>query len=138
MPNHEMKRDYISIHVYPNWKIYFNSKIGNRRRFSFETKASISLIPMTRTCLQCLGMKWNEITRWIHVYPNWKTYFNSKIGNKRSFSYETKASISLIPERRMCLWSPIMKTMVIIMWIHVYPNWNTNFNSKNGNKKSFS
>ena len=40
---------------------------------------------------------------WIHVYPNRKTYINSKIANKRSFSFETKASISLIPTRRMCL-----------------------------------
>ena len=49
-------------------------------------------------------MKWNEITIWIHIYPNSKTYFNSKIGNKRSFSFETKASLSLIPTRRMRLW----------------------------------
>ena len=50
-----------------------------------------------------------EIIMWINVYPNWNTNFNSKIGNKRSFSYETKASISLIPRRRMCLWRPIIK-----------------------------
>ena len=93
---------------------------------------------MTRTCLQCLAMKWNEITIWIHVYPNWKKYFNSKIGNKKGFYYETKASLSLIPTRRMCLWCPIMKRKEIIMWIQVYPNWNTNFNSKKGNRRSFS
>ena len=126
------------IHVYPNWNTNFNSKIGNKRSFSYETKASISLIPMRRTSLWCPIMKWNEITIWIYVYPNWKTYFNSKIGNKRSFSFETKASISLIPTRRMCLWCPIMKRKEIVMWIHVYRNWKTNFNSKIGNKRSFS
>ena len=41
---------------------------------------------------------------WIHVYPNGKTNFNSKNGNKRSSSCETKASISLIPMRSTCLW----------------------------------
>ena len=32
---------------------------------------------------------------WIRVYTNWKTNFNSKNGIKRSFSFETKASIHL-------------------------------------------
>ena len=36
-------------------------------------------------------------------------YFYSKNGNKKSFSYETKASISLILTRRMCLWHPSRK-----------------------------
>ena len=126
------------IYGYPNWKTYFNSKIRNKKGFCYETKASISFIPMRRTCLWRPIMKWNEITTWIHVYPNWKTYFDSKIGNKRSFSFDTKASISLIPTRRMCLWYPIMKRKEIIMWIHVYPNWKTYFNSKIGNKRSFS
>ena len=31
----------------------------------------------------------------IHVYTNWNTNFNSKKSNKRGFSYDTKASISL-------------------------------------------
>ena len=126
------------IDVYPDWNTNFNSKIGNKRSFSYETKASISLIPKRRMCLWCPIMKRKEFIMWIHVYPNWNTNFNSKIGNKSSFSYETKASISLIPKRRMCLWCLIMKRKEIIMWIDVYPNWNTNFNSKIGNKRSFS
>ena len=97
------------IYVYHNWKTYFNSKIDNKRSFSFETKASISLIPMRRLCLWFPIMERKEIITWIHVYPNWKTYFNSKIGNKKGFYYETKASISLIPARRICLWCPMMK-----------------------------
>ena len=124
-------------YIYPNWKTYFNSKIGNMRSFSYETKASISLIPMRRMCLWCPIMKRKEIIMWIHVYPNWNTNFNSKIGNKRSFSYETKASISLIPSTRKCLWFPIMKRKEIIIWIHIYPNWKMCFNYKIGNKKGF-
>ena len=96
------------IHVYRNWKTNFRSKIG-RRSFSYESKASISLIPSRRMCLWFPIMKRKEIIMWIHVYPNWNMNFNSEKGNKRSFSYETKASISLIPTRRMCLWRPIKK-----------------------------
>ena len=75
---------------------------------------------------------------WIHVYPNWKTNFNSKNGRKTSFSFETKASKSFISTRRMWLWCPIMKRKKIIMWIHVYPYGKMNFHSKNGWKTSFS
>ena len=126
------------IHVYLNWKMNFNSKKANKRCFSYETKASILFIPMRRMCLWCPIMKWSKIAMWIHVYPNWNAYFNSKIGNKRSFSYETKASILLIPMRRKCLWCPTMKRNGITMRIHVYPNWMMYFNSKNGNNRSFS
>ena len=94
------------IYVYPNWKTYFNTKIGNKKGFYYETKASISLIPRRRMCLSWPIVKIKEIIMWIHVYRNRKTNFNSKIGNQRSFSYETKASISLIPSRRMRLWFP--------------------------------
>ena len=49
---------------------------------------------------------------------------------KNSFSDETKASMSFFPIRRMSLWFAIMKKKEIIMWIHVYANWQTNFDSK--------
>ena len=45
-----------------------------------------------------------------------------KNGGKKSFSYETKASMSFIPMRIMHLWFSIMKRNEIIMRIHVYPN----------------
>ena len=122
---------------FPNWNTNFNSKIGNKRSFSYETKASISLIPKRRMCLWHPMTKKKVIIMWIHVYPNWNTNFNSKIANKRSFSYKTKASISLIPSRRTCLWFPIMKRNEITIWIYIYPNWKTYFNSKIGEKKGF-
>ena len=56
--------------------------------------------------------------------------FNSKNGRKRSFCYQTKAPMLVIPMSRMSLWYPIMKRKEIIMWIHVCPNWQTNFDSK--------
>ena len=85
---------------------------------------------MRRTCLWCLIMKKKEIVVWIHVYLNWKMTFNSKNGRKRDFSYETKASKSFIPMRRICLWCPIIKRNEVITWIRVYLNWQTNFESK--------
>ena len=102
------------IQVYLNWKMNFSSKNGRKRSFCYKTKASISLIPTMRMCLWCPIMKRKEIVMWIHVYPNWNINFNSKNGNKRSFSYQTKASIWFIPIRRMCLWSPITKKKVTL------------------------
>ena len=46
---------------------------------------------------------------WMHVYPSWKMNFNSKNDRKRNFCIETKASITFIPMKRMCLLHLIMK-----------------------------
>ena len=75
---------------------------------------------------------------WIHVYPKWKTNFDSKNGRKKSVPYETKASKSFITMKRMLLRCPIMEWKDIIMWKHVYHNWKTNLNFKNGRNCSFS
>ena len=45
-----------------------------------------------------------------------------KNNGKLSFLYGTKASLSFIPMRKMCLWCPIMKRKEIITRIHDYPN----------------
>ena len=137
MPNHEKNVIIMWIHIYPNWNTNFNSKIRNKRSFSFETKASISLIPTGRICLWLPIMKRKEIIMWIHIYPNWKINFDSKNGRKTSFSCETKASKSFTPTTRMWLWCPIMIRKEIIMWIHIYSSWKMNFNSKNGRETSF-
>ena len=125
------------IHVFLNGNTNINFENSRKGNCFYETKALISLIPKRRMCLWCPITKKKVIIMWIHVYPNWNTNFNSKIGNKRSFSYETKASISLIPKKRMCLWCPIMKRKEIIMWIHVYPNWKTYFNFKISTREAF-
>ena len=91
---------------------------------------------------QCHLPQWEE---WVYGAQSWKERgllyefmivlidkwtLTLKNNGRRSFSYETKASISFIPIQRMTLWCPIMKTKEIIMWIHVCPNWPKNFNSK--------
>ena len=99
---------------YPNWNANFNSKNDRKRSFSYETKASISFLPIRRMCLWDLMTKRKVINMWILVYHNWMTNFKSKTGRKKSFPYETTASISFIPMRRICLWCPIMKREEII------------------------
>ena len=53
-----------------------------------------------------------------------------KNDGKKSFCYETKASMSFILMRRMSLWCPIMKRKKITMWICFCPNLWININSK--------
>ena len=53
-----------------------------------------------------------------------------KNGRMKSFSYETKASMSFILMRRMSLWCPILKRKEITVWIRVCPHWQTSFNYK--------
>ena len=105
----------------------------------FLWNQSINIIyPNRGMCLWSPIMKRKEIITWTHFYPNWKSNFNYKNGRKRCISCETKPSISFIPMRKMCLWCLIMKKKNIITWIYFYPNWQTNFYSKNGGKWSFS
>ena len=69
---------------------------------------------------------------------NGKWTLTLKNNGKRSFSYETKASMSFIPIRRMSLWCPIMKRKEIITWIHVVPFDKWTLTLKNDEKKSIS
>ena len=118
-----------------NWKMNFNSKNHWKRCFAIKTKASKSFIPMKRICLWCLIIKRKEIILWIHVYPIEKWTLFLKMVEKDVFLMKPEP---FIPMRRMCLWCLIMKWKEIIMWIHVYPNCKTNFNSRNGRKRSIS
>ena len=72
------------------------------------------------------------------VYPNWKMNFDSKKWWETKFLLWNQSINSFIPIRRICLWCPIIKRKEIIMWIRLYLNWQTNFNSKNKKKRCFS
>ena len=92
---------------------------------------------------QCYLSQWGQ---WVYGAQSWKqgrllcesmfvpinkwtlTLLND---GKRSFSYETKASMSFILMRTMSLWWPIVKRKEIIMCTHFCPSWPMNFNSKN-------
>ena len=87
-------------------------------------------IPIVRISLWFLIIKKRRLLCEIVFVPINKRTLIPKNGGKRSFSFETKASLSFILIKRLCLWCPILKGKKIIMWIHVYPNWQTNFDSK--------
>ena len=74
----------------------------------------------------------HEKKRDYYVNPCFSKFKNdSKNGGRKSFSYETKTSIYLfIPISKMRLWFLMMRKKETIMWIHFYPNWQTNFYSK--------
>ena len=93
----------------PNQWTNINPKNCRKRSFSYETKASISFIPIRIMCLYYPILKRKEIITWICDWPNLWTNINSKNSRKKSFSYEPKASISFMPIRRICLWCPTMK-----------------------------
>ena len=116
----------------------FNFKKWWKETYFYETKASMSFIPMRRMSLQCPIMKkWRLLCEPVFVLTGKLTLTLEK-DRKRSFSYKTKASISFIPVTRISLWSLIMNRKEIIMWIHACPNSQTNFNSKRGGKRSIS
>ena len=105
-------------------ELWFQKMVGS---LVFLRNQSINLfILMSGMNLWCPIIKRKEIIMWIRVYPNWKMNFNSKNGRKRSFSYETKAWISVIPMRRTNLFCPIIERQEIITWIQDYPNWKMN------------
>ena len=126
------------IHVHPSWKMNSNSKIGRKRSFSYETKASIPFIPNRRMCLWCPIMKRKEIITLIHNYPNWQMNFDSKKWWEMKFILWNENINSFILRSRINLWCPIIKRKQIMTWIRICLNWNTNYNSKKSRKKSCS
>ena len=98
----------------------------------------MSFIPMSITSLWCPIMKRNGLLcELVFVLVERQTLIPRNCRKKR-FSYDIKVSMSFIPIRGMNLWFPIMKRKEIIVWICVYPNWQINFDSKNGWKRSIS
>ena len=98
---------------------------GGNKSLLKETKMLMPFIKMWGISLWCPILKKKDITMWLHVCPNWQTNLNSKNGWMKSFSYETKASMSFISMRRMSLWCPILKRKEITMWILLCVIWRT-------------
>ena len=120
VPNHEMKRYYYVNLCLSNWKTNLNFKNG--RNSSFYQSINI-IYPNEENVFMVPN---HELNGDYYVNPclsQLKTNFNSKGVRKRSVSSETKALISFIRMRRMCLWYPIINWTVIIIWIRVYSNW---------------
>ena len=110
LPNNKKKEDYYLNPCLSQLKDKLRILKWFKENIFYEIIASIAFILTRRICLWCPIMKRTETIMWLHVYPNWKTNFNSNNGGKRSFSYEIKASISFIPIWRMCLLVPNHET----------------------------
>ena len=77
------------IHVYPNWKMNFNSKSGRKTNFSYETKASKSFITKRRMCLKCPITKKKRLLC-ESMFISMKDDLNSKNSRKTSFLMNPK------------------------------------------------
>ena len=96
-------------------------KKGGKTTFSYETKVSMSSIPIRKMCLWCPIMKRKEIITCIHVCPYSQWILILRSGGRKAFLCEANSSLSFIPIRRMCLWCPIKNKKEIITFIHVCP-----------------
>ena len=99
------------------------AKNGTKWSFSYETKTSISFIPMRRMSLWCPIMKRKEIIMWIYVYPDWQMKFYSKKWWEVKFLLWKQSLNVIYPNEQNVFWCPIMERKEIITWIHIYPNW---------------
>ena len=114
VPNHEKKGIIMLIHVCPNQKMYINSKNGRKRCFPYETKASISFIPMKTMCLWCpIKKKRGLLCESIFVQID-KRILILKMVEIKVFLMKPKHNIIYL-KRRMCLQCPIMKRKDIAM-----------------------
>ena len=69
----------------------------------------MSFIPMSRMSLWCPIMKRKGILCESMFVLIDKQNLTLKTDGKRSFSFETKTSMSFIPMSKMSLWHPVMK-----------------------------
>ena len=72
-------------------------KNGRKKSFSYETKASMSFIPIRR--MSYVSQLWKErrlLREFVFIQIDKQTLI-LKNGGKRSFSYETKALMSFMP-----------------------------------------
>ena len=116
--------------VYPNWQMNFDSKKWWEEKFFLQNESINVVCPNKEKNIMVPNHKKEGIIMWIYICLSLKTNFDSKKWSEEKLFYEIKASMSFILVRRMSLLFPIMKREKIIMSIHGYPNWQTNFDSK--------
>ena len=93
VPNPEWKEDYYVNPSLSNWKSKFNSKNFKKSYFSYETKATISFIPMRRMCFWCLITKRKEFIMWIRVYQIEKWTLILKMVERDVFFWNQRLNI---------------------------------------------
>ena len=105
-------------------------KNGWKRTSSYETKASMSFILMSRMCFWKLIMRRKEIIMWIRICPNWQMNFNfKKWWEEKLFKWNQSFNVTYPNE-----WNEFMvpdhEKKRLFLWIYFCPNWQTNFGSK--------
>ena len=106
-------------------------KNRGRKSFSYETKASMSFIPIRRMTLSFLIMKRMVIIMWIRVYPNWQTNFDSKKWlEDKHFLQNQSVNVIYPNEQNKLIMVPNHENEGVITWISICPNWKKNFDSK--------
>ena len=129
-PIMKRKKNIMWIYVGPNRQTNFNSKNWWDEKLFLLNQTSMSFIPARRMSL------WFPIMKKIDYYKNpCLSHGQMNVTSKENWwkehlLNETKTSMPFIPTRRINLWYTTMKRKEIIMWIHVSPNWQTNFNSR--------
>ena len=111
------------IHVCPNWQTNFNYKNNENWSFFYETKASMSFIPISRISLWCLNMKRKEIVMWIHACRNWHMNFDSRKWLKAKLFFWIESINVIYPNEENEFMVPNHEKKEIITWTHIYPIW---------------
>ena len=84
-------------------------KNEGKKRFSYQANASMSSIRKRRMYLWCLIVKKRRFLCASMFVTIDEIALNPKNGGRKSFFYQSKASMSSFPMTRMFLWCPIMK-----------------------------
>ena len=113
-------------------------KYGGKRSSSYESKASMSFILMSRISLWSLIMKRKEIIIWIHVYPNSQMNINTRKWWKDKLFLWNQALMSFILMSWVSLWclNMIKKGLLCESVFVLVEKWTSIL--KNGCKRSFS
>ena len=124
--------------VCPNRHMNFDSKKWWEEKLFLWNQASMLFSRVSRMTLWCPIMKKKRrlLCEYVFVLINTRTLIQ-KNGVKKSFSYETKASMSFSRISRTSLWFLIMKRKDIIIKSTFVPYWTNSTSKENGGKKSF-
>ena len=141
MPNHKKIADY-----YENSSLSFlmdkHWLYGRwwKRKLILPNQGSNIMCPNEENVIVVPNHKKKEIIMRIHFYLIWWMNLDSiKNGGNKTFSCQTKASISYILIRRIWLYCLIIKRLEIGIRIQVCLIWWTNFDCKeNSGNESFS
>ena len=117
------------------WMNFIIRKIVERKAFLASPKHQYHASQWGEHDCNATKKRMDAITSIQVCFISWVNINYKENEGKKSFSCKTKASISFIPIRRMCLQGKIMKILEIMTRIHVCLFWQTNSISKESSGK---